>query len=75
MPQPYAVLPFVALLLIVARSEITSCFPERLWCAVITVPRSTTPDEGDFVVPLIFTPVTVPAFFVKPHPETVDEVI
>ena len=41
---------------------------------VNTVPKSTVPEVGVFVVPLILTPVTVPAFLVKPHPETVDSV-
>ncbi len=41
---------------------------------VNTVPKSTTPDVGLFVVPFIFTPVTVPAFLVNPQPLTVDSV-
>ena len=38
-----------------------SCFPEISWCAVMTVPKSTTP-EVPLLAPFILMPVIVPVF-------------
>ena len=67
-----SVLPIVAIVEVVFQAKVAALLVTAR-CAVKTVPKSTTPLVGFLDVPLTFTAVTVPAFLVNPHPETVDE--
>ena len=58
-----SVLPIVAIVEVAFQAKVAALLVTA-WCAVKTVPKSTTPLVGFLDVPLIFTAVTVPMFLV-----------